>query len=174
MKLVVMKKSVYFLFILLIGFSSANAQIGPYVAGFDKKLTTVNDTVVISGINFPQNLSDVLVHFGNGEAVVTSTSESTIKALVPTTATFGPVKVTDLQKIITLGDVGPDSTSIETIHRRNSILSCFPELCTSKNKFGRSLHVEMILRDFDKLQLPITKSVKLTSIVALSARTGVF
>lgn len=84
--------------LLAITFSSviAFAQTGPYVSGFDKKITTVNDTVVISGINLSDNPSDLQVNFGGGRAQIVSSSESTIKVLVPTTATYGPVIVTNL------------------------------------------------------------------------------
>ncbi len=84
--------------LLAIVFSSSLsfAQTGPYVSGFDKKVATVNDTVVISGLNFSSNASDMQVNFGGGIAEIVSSSESTIKALVPTTATYGPIVVTNL------------------------------------------------------------------------------
>ncbi|MEQ9300053.1 MAG: FG-GAP-like repeat-containing protein [Cyclobacteriaceae bacterium] len=91
-----MRKLLYILFIVLVSANAILAQTGPYVSGFDKKITTVNDTVVISGLNFSNDPTELQVNFGAGAAQIVSSSESTIKVLVPTTATYGPVIVTNL------------------------------------------------------------------------------
>lgn len=91
-----MRNLSYILSAIILSSSVVLAQSGPYVSGFDKKITTVNDTVIISGLNFPTSLANLQVNFGGGKAQVVSASESTIKVLVPTTATYGPVVVTDL------------------------------------------------------------------------------
>lgn len=91
-----MRNLSYILSAIILSTSVVLAQTGPYVSGFDKKITTVNDTVIISGLNFPTSIADLQVNFGGGTASVVSATESTIKVLVPTTATYGPVVVTDL------------------------------------------------------------------------------
>ncbi len=95
-RLKIMKNLSYIVLAVILSSSVVLAQTGPYVSGFDKKITTVNDTVIISGINFSDNPSELQVNFGGGQAQIVSSSESTIKVLVPTTATYGPVVVTNL------------------------------------------------------------------------------
>lgn len=95
-RLKIMRNLANIVLALILSTSAVFAQTGPYVSGFDKKITTVNDTVVISGINFSDNPSELQVNFGGGQAQIVSSSESTIRVLVPTSATYGPVVVTNL------------------------------------------------------------------------------
>ncbi|MAE87917.1 MAG: hypothetical protein CMB80_34600 [Flammeovirgaceae bacterium] len=84
--------------LLAIGLSAslAFAQQRPVITGFDKPSTTVGETIVISGSNFPTSTASLQVNFGSGKANVVSTSATEIRATVPATATYGPIAVTDL------------------------------------------------------------------------------
>jgi hypothetical protein len=84
-----------------------------------------------------------------------------------------PAKFTDLQNITIFGASFPALSAV-TIHWRHWMLSWFWTCFTSRNRFGRSLHVEITFKDFDRLQLLMTSSVRSVSMVALNAKTGKF
>ncbi len=66
---------------------------GPFINGIDKTATYAGDTITISGFGFASN---VFVFFGNGQATtLPSISEDRIRAVVPPTATYGPIRVID-------------------------------------------------------------------------------
>ncbi|WP_170147866.1 FG-GAP-like repeat-containing protein [Marinoscillum furvescens] len=73
-------------------FSIALAQ-KPIVVSLDKYSATVDETIFINGANFPTNVANVSVFFGNGKATVTSAAENQLQVTVTNTATFGPVRV---------------------------------------------------------------------------------
>lgn len=67
----------------------------PIVSGLDKYSAVVGETVFISGSSFPTNVANLNVTFGTGKAQIIAASSNQIEVLVPNTATYGPVTVTN-------------------------------------------------------------------------------
>lgn len=93
-------KKLLIVFFIALGIYSANAQ-RPIINGLDKYTATVNETVKISGSNFPTSTGNLRVSFGTGRASVVSTSATEIEVTVPATATYGPVSVTNTSTRLT-------------------------------------------------------------------------
>lgn len=68
----------------------------PVINAIDKSSASYNQTVFITGSNFPANTADVSVYFGSGEASVVSSSANLLEVTVPITATYGSITVENL------------------------------------------------------------------------------
>lgn len=97
----IMKKLFYSVALLIGVATHALGQNIPYLIGLNKKSGSVNETVIISGIDFSPNPAQNLVLFGKGRAQVVAASTSALEVLVPANATFGPVQVTNLSTGLT-------------------------------------------------------------------------
>ncbi len=96
-----MKKSIYILLAIVFIPGLIWAQDAPYNIGFSPSSASVGETVFISGINFSTNPSDNLVYFGAGRAQVVSASENQLEVIVPANATYGNIRVTDVNSGLT-------------------------------------------------------------------------
>lgn len=79
---------------LLLFFLVGISQQRPFINTLSKTSGTVGETVTISGSGFSPG--DMQVNFGAGIATIVNESSSQLEVLVPNTATYGPVVVTDL------------------------------------------------------------------------------
>lgn len=83
----------YFLAISVLFISTWVMAQRPFVNSLSKTSATVGETVMISGSNFsPGNMQ---VTFGAGTATITNTTPTLLEVVVPASATYGPVVVTN-------------------------------------------------------------------------------
>lgn len=73
---------------------SVTPQLPPTITAINPSSTTVGEEVVITGTNFSKVLSDNEVSFNGRTALITSVTDTSITAVVPSGATTGPVSVT--------------------------------------------------------------------------------
>ncbi|MEQ9307137.1 MAG: FG-GAP-like repeat-containing protein, partial [Marinoscillum sp.] len=86
----------YYLSLILVVIGLVAIAQKPIVNGLDKYSTQVGESLFINGSNFPTSAANVKVNLGAGTATVVSTSDNQIEVIVPNTATYGQVVVTNL------------------------------------------------------------------------------
>jgi gliding motility-associated-like protein len=90
-----MKKLIFIAISLLLLLKPECFAQRPTVTGISPATATVNETITITGTNFPA-AADLQVTFGAAKASITEANSTQIKALVPAGATYEPVTVTNL------------------------------------------------------------------------------
>jgi hypothetical protein len=84
----------YFLMSLLMIFSIAGWAQAPIITNVSPLITTVGNTVTLTGNNFSSIPDNNIVYFGGVKAKVTSSTSTSIEALLPASATAEAISVT--------------------------------------------------------------------------------
>ncbi|MDF9797553.1 gliding motility-associated-like protein [Catalinimonas alkaloidigena] len=112
----------YRLFLLFfITATYCNAQV--QLTNFYPHAANYYDTLFIVGSGFGNDANQLKVHLGAGKAQISSVSDQLIKVVVPNTATFGSVVVTDLLNQLSLSFPVPFSPTYQSSSFDNSNLS---------------------------------------------------
>ncbi|MDA0986568.1 MAG: FG-GAP-like repeat-containing protein [Bacteroidetes bacterium] len=82
-----------FLFVIIL-FNNLSIGQTPFIRTATPLISSSNKTVVLTGVNFPQDAASVNVNFGAIKGIVTSSSKNKLEVTIPTGATYKPISVT--------------------------------------------------------------------------------
>ena len=85
----------FFLFVTLFFFKQLSFAQAPVINSYSPFSGTIGSTVTITGNNFSPVLSNNIVYFGDVKAIVSTASSTSLTIVVPKSAAFKPISVTN-------------------------------------------------------------------------------
>ena len=91
----ILSPQVFFLFVALFFFKQLSFAQAPVINSYSPVSGTIGSTVTITGNNFSPVLSNNIVYFGDVKAIVSTASSTSLTIVVPKSAAFKPISVTN-------------------------------------------------------------------------------